>query len=243
MTGFPFRAVLALALVVVMAGCQWWQQEEEAEEDPAVLKHQADVGRAVARGDLAFTKDCLTSPAHDNAVMHYRQALALEPGNAQAQAGLDRVVRRLLDLAKVSHGNGRIRQADSYLEQAEQIGGKTRQTRDMRARLNETPAGRNARALVPVGMTSDYRLSREALQARSPEIERQLQDIARRAKASNRKIVVTARNAEEGQWVEKTLKDATPRFPLPVEVRLGEKPGISLEPVAPTTRQGKPKRK
>lgn len=154
------RLLACWLMAILLGGCQsmesgswmpdlWpWQNDHEPAPDPALLARQQQAIALVAQGDLALTKDRLTVPANDNALLHYRQALALDPANAQAQAGVKRVAKRYRKLARIAHDNGNSKQALKYLRQSETIVGADHPAnRKLRRELQDTEAGQNQRSL------------------------------------------------------------------------------------------------
>lgn len=100
------------------------------------------------RGDLAFNKDRLNAPQHDNALLYYYTALKVEPGNKDALRGLRKTADRFRSLARTAHGNGNGKQTRQYLQQAEMItGASDPKNIQLRTELREKPAGRNSREL------------------------------------------------------------------------------------------------
>lgn len=59
---------------------------------PATRSPKEQVAEALASAQMAIATDRLTEPKGNNAVEYFRKALALEPANAQARTGLDRVM-------------------------------------------------------------------------------------------------------------------------------------------------------
>jgi uncharacterized caspase-like protein len=63
----------------------------------------------------------LTTPAGNNAHDRYRQVLAMDPGNAEARAGLERIVDRYVEWAERSISRSDFDKAGSYLDRAESV--------------------------------------------------------------------------------------------------------------------------
>jgi formylglycine-generating enzyme required for sulfatase activity len=102
----------------------------EPESDPALLPNPADYGPILpaerVRALLDFGQQLLRSqrlllPAEANAVLMFSRVLEIEPGNAQAIAGLAAVVDAYLVLARTEFDGGRIDSGRSYLERARQV--------------------------------------------------------------------------------------------------------------------------
>lgn len=151
--------VTVLATAMLLAGCEsleesdwvpdyWPWQDAEATPDPAATARRQNVDQLIAKGDLAFTKDRLSTPANDNALMYYREALKIDPANKDAVKGLTHVSKRFRKLARTAHDNGNDAQARKYLGLAESVSGKNDPSNQkLRQILQSTPKGQNQRAL------------------------------------------------------------------------------------------------
>lgn len=154
-----FRKLAVLAAAVLLTGCEsvtmpewmpvdWPWQNAEASPDPDASAEQQAASKLIAKGNLAFTKDRLSTPANDNAVMYYREALKIDPGNKEATKGLTHVSKRYRKLARTAHDNGSDAQARKYLGLAESVSGKNDPANQrLRQKLQSTPKGQNKRAL------------------------------------------------------------------------------------------------
>ncbi len=177
-----------LIAVLPLTGCQWFSQQdwlpdwawqdEEARQDPAALAKQQSINTLIAKGDLALTKDRLTIPANDNALMYYREALRKDPDNTDAKNGLHNITKRFRKLSRTAHGNGDNKQALKYLHQAEAISGRnTPGNQKLRRELQETPSGQDQRALDQ-SLQEKYRTQKDLLEetrlkdARLKELQR-----------------------------------------------------------------------
>ena len=63
----------------------------------------------------------LTAPAGDNAFERYQQVLILEPGNENAERGLEVIVIRYVTLANTAMSNGELDKAKRYLDSADRV--------------------------------------------------------------------------------------------------------------------------
>jgi serine/threonine protein kinase len=63
----------------------------------------------------------LTAPAGDNAFERYQQVLALEPGNEDAERGLEVIVIRYVTLANTAMSNAELDKARRYLDSASDV--------------------------------------------------------------------------------------------------------------------------
>lgn len=72
----------------------------------AELVRTTEVARLLWKAERAFVANRLTLPADDNAYGHYQAVLTLDPGNPQANAGVQRVLARYRVLARQRLGKG-----------------------------------------------------------------------------------------------------------------------------------------
>lgn len=106
----------AIALVAVLAAGGWWTlRNSDAEVQSARVSGELDAGAA------ALARSALVAPAADNALAHYRSALALQPGSVEAQAGIRKVVTGLQAQAYAALEAQRFEQAQRLLVQASEI--------------------------------------------------------------------------------------------------------------------------
>ena len=98
----PLRyLLLAAGLLVLVAGAVLTTRAptERPVTDAPPLR-PTEVERHLASARAALEADRLTTPPEDNAYFHYRKALALEPGNEAAAAGIARIADRFADSAE-----------------------------------------------------------------------------------------------------------------------------------------------
>lgn len=81
--------------------------EQQAAQSP-------EVDLLLEKAELAFSKNRLMAPASDNAYGYYREVLALDPANAEARAGVQRMVTRYRELAQQSLKKGNRADAGRY---------------------------------------------------------------------------------------------------------------------------------
>jgi DNA-binding NarL/FixJ family response regulator len=92
---------LVVLLSVAAGGAFWWQSRKEpataAPPPRAVgsLTQEEQIADYLARGEMALATDRLVDPRGNNAVEYYRSVLALQPENAGAHTGLERVGMKL----------------------------------------------------------------------------------------------------------------------------------------------------
>lgn len=79
------------------------------------------VADALTAAQAAVAANRLTRPADDNALLHYRRVLDLDPGNAQAMQGIQSVARSLANLAQTALATGDLDLAEQHLARAASI--------------------------------------------------------------------------------------------------------------------------
>lgn len=82
---------------------------------------EAKISALLASAERARQRDRLTRPADDNAYDYYQQVLALEPGQAQATAGLVAIARRYLELAEAAMDDDDLGRARRFVQRARSV--------------------------------------------------------------------------------------------------------------------------
>jgi type II secretory pathway predicted ATPase ExeA len=72
--------------------------QEEGQDQSVAEQHEIEA--LLTKAELAMSTNRLTVPSGDNAYAYYREVLALDPKNAQARAGIGRIVHRYRQLAQ-----------------------------------------------------------------------------------------------------------------------------------------------
>jgi tetratricopeptide (TPR) repeat protein len=79
---------------------------------------EARVESLLAKGQQAMNDYRLVTPEEDNARAYFEAVLDIDPVNARAQAGLDRIVAIYVTLAGREVSNGELDRAQRYLDRA-----------------------------------------------------------------------------------------------------------------------------
>ena len=87
---------------------------EKSTDVKFIKKHLAAAEKAMKAGRF-------TTPLKDNAHKYYQMVLAIEPNNAEARAGLQKIVNRYLQFIGKARIEGRLNDAKLYLHRAESV--------------------------------------------------------------------------------------------------------------------------
>lgn len=123
---------------------------------------------AAAKADIAALR--LTSPGQRNAVRKYRQVLALDPQNAEAETGLKAVGEKYVELAERAVRRGRRASALRYLDRAETVTPGLASVAEARASLAqpaEPKTGRSSAAPPATSASGQAALNNEFTVARA----------------------------------------------------------------------------
>lgn len=91
-----------------------------ADDSPAV-ERETELARLLASAETAIHRDRLLLPKDLSAYHFLQQALALQPGNATAEAGLQRILQRYIDLAKRALAEDRLKAAQRFVDRAMRV--------------------------------------------------------------------------------------------------------------------------
>ncbi|GJL76235.1 serine/threonine-protein kinase [Nitrosomonas sp.] len=88
---------------------------------PATVADQDLIKKHLNAAENAARLERLTTPSEDNAYKYYQAVLAMEPDNAQALAGLQRIVDRYIQFIESTKSRGDLDTARLYLQRAELV--------------------------------------------------------------------------------------------------------------------------
>ncbi len=88
---------------------------------PENPRDQDSVKDYLAAAKQAMKAVRLTTPAEDNAYKYYQMVLAIEPDNAEARAGLQKIVDRYIWFVQKSRAEGKLNTAMRALQKAESV--------------------------------------------------------------------------------------------------------------------------
>jgi len=222
MAGFS-QWILILSVSLSVGACQLISPGQDSRSNKAETAIPPDpvwVARqqVLFEADQALSRNRLMTPAYDNAYDRYKQVLAEEPGNEQAKQGLAAVAERYVELAQSSYGTGNREQALLYLRRAAKADPKHPQLVVLSKRYQKQPAF----------VANEFPLSLQALERRDVKVQNILANVARRAREIPSRVLIIARNDEEGRWIYRIMRQAVNGYRLRGNIQQGPVPKVIL---------------
>ena len=216
----PWFAVVAALLAV--AGLMYWVA---AGREPAI-DPQAVIATNLAAAQRALDEGHALEPRGRSALDHYTTVLALDPANAAAQQGIDRIADQFAVQAGVAIDRGQVAAAIIALDSIRRVRPEHRQLRELQQRLDAAQATYvAAKAPGPVAATPVPKLKATPAPATTPAQQKKLEAQAR----------AVAEAAEALKRDQQKLANAQQQFALKVEAAQAElAAAASKEPVAAT---------
>ena len=192
----------------------------ELEAQRVEAERQTRVRLLLRAAQGAFAENRLMTPAGDNAFEYYRQVLRMDSENAKAHSGMHRINSRYLDWAEQRFAAGDYSSAEQYLQQAQLIATSPVQARALRVKYpRPKPAAPKA---------NEFILAQEDLAARNSVIVNELTELAHKAQSVESRLVIVARNDDEGRWIYQKMRDATSDGRLRGNIEIGGRPRVVL---------------
>jgi len=190
------------------------------------------VQRLLADAETALAADMLTTPIHDNAFDRYKAVLLLQPGNQQAESGLQEIFARYSSKIRGDIVQGDLGNAEELLERARMVDANNPQIAELSRQINEKRrqmrAARPAKPVQPNG--NEVLLDTRLLSARNQEITDELQKLAVSVKEKDESVLIYARNDEEGRWIYRQMALGVMGYRLRGDMRIGSSPKIVILP-------------
>lgn len=217
-----WRGLGILLLVVGLAACETAPEQTTAVAEPAAPQkpkptREEHIQTLLYRADTALAKGRLLLPDYDNAYDRYAAVLLMDKDNREAQAGLQAIVLRYLDMARDAAQRSRVDEAESYLTRAGQI------MPDNPAVQTLVAAEREKMKSKPEAMTTGegIRLDVGALRAESEDALQELAEIARRAREEDKMVLIVAGTDAQGRWIYQQMREQVPGYLLRGDIRVG----------------------
>lgn len=235
--GIGKRAVI-VALSAALLACAGSTQPQpqvpvQAEAaDPPPFERQSVVQRLLQQADAAFERGRYTLPADDNAFDKYQAVLLIDPGNKEAQAGLDAVLLAYVDHVRAVMAAGQLSQAQELMRRAEDLFKAAPLLQEVNAEIKQATAALNkkahdsARADILDG--EKVLLPELELTQRSDSVKEVLAALALRVRESGESVMILARNDREGRWIYKVMQETVVGYRVRGDIRISRVPAVVI---------------
>ncbi|RRJ83636.1 tetratricopeptide repeat protein [Aestuariirhabdus litorea] len=221
------RVLLLLALSL-LSGCALEGIRTQSATAPAPLSEEQRLQSRIAwlllEADEAMARQQLTTPEGDNALNRYQDVLRLQPGNLEAQQGLQRIVDSYLGWARSAMGRGDLAKAQVYLDRARLVSPNSPKVIEAQARLAGAGAVDSA--------DNEFPIDPAQLRQRSAKLAAHLAEVGRKVELKQAVFLIIAPRDVDGRWIFQQMQQgATGRLRGNFEigsqprVRLQQKPG------------------
>jgi tetratricopeptide (TPR) repeat protein len=143
------------------------------------------LSEAIRQGQAALRAGRITGEGSDTALAHFKQALTLDPDNAQAKAGLGQVAQALVVQANAALDSGDSAQASRLLDQAAELAPKSAELAAARAHLSDATRSAGAGAGTAAGETPQADLHAALTPQQSAELARLVRQAEGAARRGN----------------------------------------------------------
>ena len=206
----------------MLAGCQQSPTEAPVEESPPAPAppppvEVPDVDEILDRAEAAFREErLLGGPNHAHAL--YLKVLEIEPDNADALYGIERITEAFIQRAREAILRERWTVARLLLGQA------TTADEDHPSLPSVNTQLRQLREAERLQMD----LSRNALRGRWPETADALAEFGVHARKPNARVIIRAGSDVEGRWIYGRLNDAPGNRRIRGEILIGYPPRVVI---------------
>jgi len=187
-------------------------QQAQPAVDPAEIQALLDGAEA------AMQRGQLTYPAQDSALVLFDRVLVMEPDNAEAQRGLERIAEHYLERAETAVQRNQLADARAMLEWARMVDANHPDLAITEARISLLANARRKR--LPLDTT--------ALRERSAELRQPLQVLGVQARDASCRATIRVRSDAEGRWVYQQMSLAPGDARIRAEIQIGSPPLVEL---------------
>jgi len=206
-TLLPDIPVKPAAPIEPVAGVVKEQEPLQGQQVEAERQKQEEITRLLVQAETAYTAGDYLEPPGNNALEHYLNVLALDPDNAAARQGKERIFGRFIEMAASLMKEQRFEEAQRALLKAEVIEPDSRNVRLARIRLEEekAEAGRIAHEKEEERLAEERRRQAEE-EKRLAELERQKQEEEQKRLLEQQRLEEEKKRLAEQQRLEEEKK-------------------------------------
>jgi hypothetical protein len=170
------------------------------------------------QADAAYAAGHYVYPARGSAMSLYHEALTLDPDNAEASRGLERLVEHFLQQAASAIEKERYNKAGSLISQARMVDPENPNIEPMAREL----------ALLENADRYEVRLDWRQVSERSSALGPVLKDLGARARRDGCHAVITVSSDSEGRWVYQQLTSAPGDSRIQAQIRIGSPSAVTI---------------
>ena len=205
---------LSFSLVLIITGCTVPQRQQPVDPPMAIVENPAD--RLLARAQLAFEKNQLTTPEESSAYRFYLDVLGIDPDNQTARLGINNIVEQYLSWALDNAKSGNHERARQYFQRARSIDGSHPNIKPVLQSIEE-----NEQSVV-----TKFDLDPERVKARRVS-KMGLSHIARQIIPEKTFVTIQAPDDASGRWLYQELNRRVD-FRIEAVFEIGRQPCIYL---------------
>ncbi len=240
----PGVIITVLMLVLLVSGCSSSSRKvslpsptvidrSPQSQQPQLPQSDQEVVRILAlldEADQAMADKRLTTPEHYNAWSFYQRVLMLQPENAEARQGLDKIVERYLAWSRSASQRGKLSTARLYLQRASLVNPEYPALKQAKLKLQSQPKSESkAKAKPKLESTGKYiQLNAAAVKARSRSAQQKIRQVADVIRANDARVVIEAPNDLAGRWIYQQLNRRHEDYRVRANMKIEQRPAIRL---------------
>lgn len=221
--------LMGVFLAAILVGCGSTPTQPEPLVLPAPVQEVTQtpprdiLKELLFAGLTALDNDHLSEPRQGSAADYFGQVLDVDPDNAIALEGMQRLVARYMALAEQAFKQGARSVAEGYLYKAEpyaKVAGIAGQLQTVRQCWASKP--------TQEVKSNAFLLDETALNERNEAILWRLTEIAVKAMRAKSRITIVSRNDAEGRWIYQQMREVLAEYRLRGNIVQGKEPKIIL---------------
>lgn len=200
------------------------QTSQSSSKVAPVTKNASEIAFLLGEAGWAFKQDKLTTPEKQSAYFYLSKVLAKDPNNAEALAGLEKIMQRYFQLLQLSLNKGKVDQARVFWLRAKQVNPKHEQLPSMRKVIDDAQSASQDRlasstqvanktapkTASPALRTQVLLVQETALKNKDEALASWLIAMATKAQSLNATMLIVAPTDGQARWVYQMMNSADP---------------------------------